>query len=62
MNNTVTNKIKQFPQIFALGPQIALKQKWHYFHSWSINTTKLDIYVDNNNGNYICEVYTKLSA
>ena len=27
MNNTVTNKIKHFPQLFALGPQILLKQK-----------------------------------
>ena len=25
MKNTVTNKIKHFPQLFALGPQIPLK-------------------------------------
>ena len=33
MNNTVTNKIKHIPQLFALGPQISLKQKWHFFLS-----------------------------
>ena len=26
MNNTVTNKIKHFPQLFTLGPQIAQNQ------------------------------------
>ena len=33
MHNTVTNEFKQFPQFFSLGPQIALKRKWHYFLS-----------------------------
>ena len=41
MNNTITNKIKHFPQSFAVGPQIAVKRKWHYFLSWSPITTKL---------------------
>ena len=27
MNNTVKNKIKYFPQILTVGPQITLKQK-----------------------------------
>ena len=44
MNNTV-KKIKNFPQLLAVGPEIALKQKWHYFLSWLTITTKLDIYV-----------------
>ena len=31
INNTVTNKIKHFPQLFVLSPQITLKRKCHYF-------------------------------
>ena len=31
MNNIVTKKIKHFLQLFALGLQITLKQKWHHF-------------------------------
>ena len=48
-NNTVTNKIKYFP----LGPQIALKPKWHYFFSLSTITTKLDIYIYKYKDDYI---------
>ena len=43
MNNTVTNKIKHFRQLFPLEPQINLKRKWCYFLVWSAITTKLDI-------------------
>ena len=45
MTNTVTNKIKHYPQLFALGPQIPLKLKWHYFFPQRTISTKLDIYV-----------------
>ena len=31
MNNTVTNKTKLFPQLFALGPQIALKNRIAFY-------------------------------
>ena len=31
INNTITNKIKHFPQLYSLGPQISLKPKWHHF-------------------------------
>lgn len=31
INNAVTIKINHFPRLFVLGPQIALKWKWHYF-------------------------------
>ena len=31
INNTIISKIKYFPQLLALGPQIALKRRWHYF-------------------------------
>ena len=45
MDNTVTNKIKHFSQLFALGPlKMTLKQKLHYFLSWSTITPELDIY------------------
>ena len=44
MNNTGTNKIKRFPQLFVLGPQISLKWRWHYFLFWSIISIKIDIY------------------
>ena len=27
MNNTVTNKIKYYPQLFSLGPEILWKRK-----------------------------------
>ena len=43
MNSTITNKIKHFPELFALGPQIPLKQRFNLF--LSVITTKLDIYV-----------------
>ena len=29
INNTVINKIKHFPQLFALAPEIPLKLKLH---------------------------------
>ena len=45
MNNTVTNKVKPIPHLFVLGPQIALKRKWHYVSFLMSNTTKLDVYV-----------------
>ena len=45
MNITFANKIKHLPQLFILGPQTALKQKWHCFLSWSTIATKLDLYV-----------------
>ena len=41
--NTATNEIKHFPQLFALGLQIRLKQKLHHFLPWSTISTKLDI-------------------
>ena len=31
MNNTLTNKIKHFLQLFALGQEISLKRKWYNF-------------------------------
>ena len=33
MNNTVTNKIENFPQLLALGPKTPLKQKLLQFFS-----------------------------
>ena len=33
MRITVINKIKRFRQLFALGPQIPLKQKWYHILS-----------------------------
>ena len=30
LNNTVTNKIKNFHRLFALGPEIPLKLKCHH--------------------------------
>ena len=50
MNNTVTNKItftylKYFPQLFARGPKIPLKQRWHHSLPYSIISIKLDICV-----------------
>ena len=53
MNNTVIKKIKHFRQLFALGPQIALKWRWYYILFWSIITIKLDIYVYKYKGDYI---------
>ena len=53
MNSTVTNKIRHFPQLFVLGPQIALKARLYYFLFWSIITTKLDIYVYQYKDDYI---------
>ena len=29
INNAITNKIKHFPQLFALAPEIPLKLKLH---------------------------------
>ena len=54
MNNTAANKINHFPKLIALGPQIALKRKWHYLLSWSIITTKPDIWVYKYKDDYIC--------
>ena len=54
MNNTAANKINHFPKLIALGPQIAFKRKWHYLLSWSIITTKLDIWVYKYKDDYIC--------
>ena len=46
MNNTVTNKIKHFPQLFPLGPQTASKQSWKYASVlWSIITTALYMFI-----------------
>ena len=33
------------PQLLALGPQVALKRRWHCFLFLSIVTTKIDIYI-----------------
>ena len=55
MNNAVTSKIKHFPQLFPLGPQIVLKQKCHYLLSWSIKIIKLDMYVYKYRDDYICK-------
>ena len=44
INNIVTNKIKYFPQLLALGPQIVLKRKRHCFLFLSNITTKLDMF------------------
>ena len=52
-NDTVANKIKPFLQLFALGPEIALIRKWHYFLPWSTITIKLDIYVCTYKNDYI---------
>ena len=54
MNNIITNKTKHFPELFALGLQRPLKQRWHYFLFWSIITAKLDIYVCKCKDDYIC--------
>ena len=43
MSNTARNKIKQFSQLLALGSQIVLKQKLHYFLFCSTITIKLEI-------------------
>ena len=53
LNNNVTNKTKHFPQLFALGLQIALNNS--YFLFWSVITTKLDIYVYTYREDYICK-------
>ena len=53
MNNTVTNKIRHFLQLFTFGPPILLKRKWFYFLYWSIISTKLEIYVYNYKYEYI---------
>ena len=56
MNSTVTNKIRHFPQLFVLGPQLALfKSKIVLLLFWSIITTKLDIYVYQYKDDYICK-------
>ena len=55
MNNTVTNKIKHFPEMFTLGPQIALKQKLQDFLLRSIITIKIDIQVYKYKNDYICK-------
>ena len=45
MTNTVTNKIKHFLQLFALGPQTPLKQKLLQFPPLTAISTQLDKYV-----------------
>ena len=45
MNNTFTNKIKHFPQLFALGPEMSSKRKWRDIPSWLTISIKLDKYV-----------------
>ena len=47
MNNTL-NKIKDFPQLFALGLQIPITQKWHHFLALPAINTKLDMWVKYN--------------
>ena len=54
MNNTVTKKIKHFPQFIALGPQIALKRKLHCFLSRSTINIKLNVCVYKYKDGYIC--------
>ena len=44
INNTIISKIKYFPQLLALGPQIALKRSWNCFLFLLIITTKLDMF------------------
>ena len=44
MNNTVTNKIKHFTQLFTLDPQIPLKRKWHDFSLRSTGCIKSMIF------------------
>ena len=55
MKNAVTKKIKHFPQLLALDPQVALKPRWYFFLFWSFVTTKLDIYVYEYKDDYICK-------
>ena len=52
MNNTITNKIKHFPELFVLGKEI---WRWHYFLFWSTIIINLDIYVYKYKDDYICE-------
>ena len=54
MDNTVTNKIKHFPQSLALGTN-SLKGKWHYIIFWSIITVKVDEYAYKYKDEYICK-------
>ena len=56
INNIVTNKIKHFPQLFALGPQISLKLTWHHLLPQSAISTKLDIHVYKHKDANICKV------
>ena len=55
INNTEKNKTKHLPELYALGPQIALKQRLHYFLSWSTITTKLYLCVYNHKDDCICK-------
>ena len=55
MDNSVKSKIKHFIKLLALGPQIALKQKCHYFLSWATITASEDIYLYKYKDNHICK-------
>ena len=35
MNSSLKNKIKHFPQLFALGQEIPLTRKWYNIFPWS---------------------------
>ena len=59
---TVTNKIKNFPQLFALDPEILLKRKWHHFFPWSTVYIKLAIYVNRYKSMIFARVYYNLSV
>ena len=48
-------KIKRFPQLFELGPQIPLKRKWHHFFPWSPISAILDTYVCKYKNANICK-------
>lgn len=37
MSNTVTNKIKYYPQLFSFGPEIPWKRKEPHFYMLSTN-------------------------
>ena len=52
--------MKHLPQLFDVGPQIALKRKRHYVFSWSAITTKLDIYVYKYKDDFVCKGLCKL--
>ena len=47
--------MKHLPQLFDVGPQIALKRKRQYAFSWSAITTKPDIYVYKYKDDFVCK-------